>query len=112
LNLKYDVGAISRRPNGYALATTVEPLRDRNWRELIMGIEDFVEKAAGAYAAVKALETADPEAGGLAKAVAAVVGFEGVGAIKDHLAQQSEPQAAHVQADDAAAPPADDSQNG
>jgi hypothetical protein len=72
-----------------------------------MGIEDFVEKAAGAYAAVKALETADPSAGGLAKAAAVVAGFEGVGAIKDHLAQQAEPQP-----EEAAAPAADDSQNG
>jgi hypothetical protein len=72
-----------------------------------MGIEDFVEKAAGAYAAVKALETADPNAGGLAKAAAAVAGFEGVGAIKDRLSQQGE--AAPV---DAAVPPADDSQSG
>ncbi len=72
-----------------------------------MGIEDFVEKAAGAYAAVKALETANPEAGGLAKAVAAVAGFEGVGAIKDRLEQQAEPAPADV-----AAQPTDDSQSG
>jgi hypothetical protein len=72
-----------------------------------MGIEDFVEKAAGAFAAVKALEAADPDAGGLAKMAAVVAGFEGVGAIKDHLAQQAEPQA-----EEAAAPPADDQQNG
>ena len=72
-----------------------------------MGIEDFIEKAAGAYAAEKALEAADPNAGGLAKMAAVVAGFEGVGAIKDHLSQPSEPAPA-----DAAIPPADDSQSG
>ncbi|MGO8738756.1 hypothetical protein [Rhodoblastus sp.] len=76
-----------------------------------MGIEDFVEKAAGAYAAVKAVEAADPNAGGLAKAVAAVAGFEGVGMVKEHLAQKSEAPAEQAPADDSAQA-ADDSQNG
>ncbi len=77
-----------------------------------MGIEDFVEKAAGAYAAEKALEAADPNAGGLAKLGAAAAGFMGVGAIKDHLAQSAEAPAEQAPADDAAAQPADDQQNG
>ena len=51
-----------------------------------MGITDFIEEAAGAYAADKALEAVDPNAGFLAKAAAAVAGFEGVGAIKEHFA--------------------------
>ncbi len=76
-----------------------------------MGIEDFVEKAAGAFAAVKALEAADPNAGGLAKAAAVVAGFEGVGAIKEHLAQNAE-TAEQAPAEEAVAPPADNSQNG
>lgn len=77
-----------------------------------MGIEDFIEKAAGAFAAEKALEAADPNAGGLAKMGAVAAGFMGVGAIKDHLAQQADSQAEQAPADDAAAQPADDSQNG
>ena len=50
-----------------------------------MGILDFVEEAAGAFGADKALEAVDPGAGFLAKAAAAVAGFEGVSALKDHL---------------------------
>jgi hypothetical protein len=79
---------------------------------MMMGIEDFVEKAAGAFAAVEALETADPNAGGLEKAVAAVAGFEGVGIIKEHLAQHGQPRPEQALGDQAAAPVDDDSQNG
>jgi hypothetical protein len=50
-----------------------------------MGIKDFAEKAAGAFAAEKALEAADPGAGFVAKAAAAVAGYEGVKQIKKHL---------------------------
>ena len=75
----------------------------------MMGIEDFVEKAAAAFAAVKALETADPDAGGLEKAVAAVVGFEGVGILKERLEQQAQPERAAAPEDGAQA---DDLQNG
>lgn len=50
-----------------------------------MGILDFVEEATGAFAADKALEAVDPSAGFLAKAAAAVAGFEGVSALKEHL---------------------------
>ena len=50
-----------------------------------MGILDFVEEAAGAYAADKALEAADPNAGFLAKGAAAIAGFKGVEALKDHF---------------------------
>lgn len=67
-----------------------------------MGIEDFIEKAAGAYAADKALEAVDPNAGILAKGAAAVAGFEGVSKVKDYLDGDSAQ----------AAPPADDSQAG
>ncbi len=77
-----------------------------------MGIEDFVEKAAGAFAAEKALEAADPNAGGLAKMGAVAAGFMGVGMIKDKLAQSGEQPAEQAPADDAAAQPADDSQSG
>lgn len=51
-----------------------------------MGIENLIEEAAGVLAAEKALEAADPGAGFLAKAAAAVAGYEGVEKIKEHLA--------------------------
>lgn len=51
-----------------------------------MGILDFVEEAAGAFAAEKALEAVDPDAGVLAKGAAIVAGFEGVKALKEHFA--------------------------
>ncbi len=76
-----------------------------------MGIEDMIEKAAGAFAAEKALESVDPNAGTLAKVAAVVAGFEGVGAVKDHLAQQAEPQPEQAQAGDVAAQADDESQN-
>ena len=50
-----------------------------------MGILDIAEEAAGAFAADKALEAVDPNAGFLAKAAAAVAGFEGVAAVKEHF---------------------------
>jgi len=56
-----------------------------------MGILDFAEEAAGAFAADKALEAVDPNAGFLAKAAAAVAGFKGVEIVKDHLAEGSAP---------------------
>ncbi len=56
-----------------------------------MGILDFAEKAAGALAAEKALEAADPTAGLIEKAAVAVAGFEGVAAVKEHFAKPNEP---------------------
>ena len=50
-----------------------------------MGILDFVEEAAGAFAADKALEAVDPNAGLLAKGAAAFAGFEGVSKLKEVL---------------------------
>ena len=50
-----------------------------------MGILDLAEEAAGAFAADKALEAADPNANFLEKAAAAVTGFEGVKILKEHL---------------------------
>ena len=55
-----------------------------------MGITNFLEEAAGAFAADKALEAVDPNAGFLAKAAAAVAGFEGVDKIKDMMADRAE----------------------
>ena len=48
-----------------------------------MGIMDFVEEAAGAFAADKALEAVDPNAGLLAKGAAAIASFEGVSKLKE-----------------------------
>lgn len=50
-----------------------------------MGIKDIIEEAAGAFAADKALEAVDPNAGLLAKGAAAIAGFEGVGVLKEKL---------------------------
>ncbi|HEY0270644.1 MAG TPA: hypothetical protein VGC10_06615 [Sphingomonas sp.] len=50
-----------------------------------MCIENFIEEAAGAFAADKALEAVDPNAGILAKGAAAIAGFEGVDKVKDLL---------------------------
>jgi len=69
-----------------------------------MGILDIAEEAAGAFAADKALEAADPNAGFLAKAAAGIAGFEGVKMVKDHLAAGAE----QPQADAADQAPADD----
>ena len=55
-----------------------------------MGIVDLIEGAAGALAADKALEAVDPNAGLIAKTVAAVAGFKGVEAMKDHLENSDE----------------------
>ena len=72
-----------------------------------MGITNFIEEAAGAFAADKALEAVDPNAGLLAKAAAAVAGFEGVGKVKEMLDGENAPAEAEAPADDAT--PTDDS---
>ena len=58
-----------------------------------MGILDIAEEAAGAFAADKALEAVDPNAGFLSKAAAAVAGFESVAKIKDYMGEQGGEQA-------------------
>ena len=63
-----------------------------------MGILDIAEEAAGAFAADKALEAVDPSAGFLAKAAAAVAGFEGVGAVKEHFAASADQPADQAEA--------------
>lgn len=72
-----------------------------------MGITNFIEEAAGAFAADKALEAVDPNAGLLAKGAAAVAGFEGVGKIKEMLSGDGENNA---EATPDAEAPSDDSQ--
>lgn len=65
-----------------------------------MGIINLVEEVAGAVAADKALEAVDSNAGFMAKAAAAVAGFEGVSKLKEHL-EGSDDQG-EQQADDSA----------
>ena len=50
-----------------------------------MGIEKLAEEAAGAFAADKALDAVDPNAGILAKGAAIVAGFEGGGMLGDFV---------------------------
>ena len=50
-----------------------------------MGFEKLAEEALGAFAADKALEAVDPNAGFLAKAAAGIAGFEGAGALGDMI---------------------------
>jgi hypothetical protein len=56
-----------------------------------MGILNFVEEVAGAVIADKALEAADPNAGFLAEAAAAVAGFEGVKMVNEKVAEGEAP---------------------
>jgi hypothetical protein len=55
-----------------------------------MGLLDEAEKLAGAVAAVEGLKKLDPNASMLTEAAAAVAGFEGTGAIKEHLEKKEE----------------------
>jgi hypothetical protein len=55
-----------------------------------MGILDKVGEVVGAVAAVEALEKADPDAGMLAKAAAAVAGFEGAGKLESMLEKKDD----------------------
>jgi hypothetical protein len=55
-----------------------------------MGILDKVGEVVGAVAAVEALEKVDPDAGMLAKAAAAVAGFEGAGKVESMLEKKDD----------------------
>lgn len=50
-----------------------------------MGIEKLAEEAAGAFAADKAVDKLDPNAGILEKGAAIVAGFEGGGMLGDFI---------------------------
>ena len=50
-----------------------------------MGIEKLAEEAAGAFAADKAVDKLDPNAGILEKGAAMVAGFEGGGMVGDFI---------------------------
>ncbi len=67
------------------------------FKEPTMGIINFVEEAAGAFAGDKALEAVDPNAGFLTKVAAAVAGFEGVAMLKEHLGESANESASPAQ---------------
>lgn len=71
-----------------------------------MGILDKVGEVVGAVAAVEALEKADSDAGMLAKAAAAVAGFEGAGKLESVLEKKDD----NAQQDAGDAQATDDSQ--
>ena len=84
-----------------------------------MGIKDFLEEAAGGFAAEKGLDAIDPNANFLEKGIAAVAGFEGVKMVKEHYegeqAQEAAPAADDSWNSDAQVPddqqPVDDTQS-
>jgi len=55
-----------------------------------MGLLDEAEKIAGAVAAVEGVKKLDPNASILTEGAAAIAGFEGVKAIKEHLENKDE----------------------
>jgi len=55
-----------------------------------MGLLEEAEKIAGAVAAVEGLKKLDPNASILTEGAAAVAGFEGAGAIAEHLENKKE----------------------
>ncbi len=55
-----------------------------------MGLLDDVEKIAGAVVAVEGVKKVDPNASILTEGAAAIAGYEGVGAIKDHIEEKKE----------------------
>jgi hypothetical protein len=59
-------------------------------KENIMGLLEDAEKIAGAVVAVEAAKKLDPNASILTEGAAAVAGFEGAGAIADHLEKKDE----------------------
>lgn len=76
-----------------------------------MGIEKLAEEAAGAFAADKALDAVDPNAGVLAKGAAIVGGFEGGGMLGDFIKDKmSGGEEAQGQAEETPADQSDNSQ--
>jgi len=80
-----------------------------NLVEMTMGLLDEVGKIAGAVAAVEATEKVDPDAGLLTKAVAAVAGFKGAGALEEMVEKkkdEAKDEGAEAAPEDGAAPQA------
>ena len=57
-----------------------------------MGLLEEAEKIAGAVVAVEGLKKVDPNASILTEGAAAIAGFEGAGAIAEHLEKKDENQ--------------------
>jgi hypothetical protein len=55
-----------------------------------MGLLEDAEKLAGAVVAVEGTKKLDPNASFVTEAAAAVAGFEGAGAIADHLEKKDD----------------------
>jgi hypothetical protein len=55
-----------------------------------MGLLEEAEKIAGAVAAVEGVKKLDPNASILTEGAAAIAGFEGAGAIAEHLENKKE----------------------
>jgi hypothetical protein len=55
-----------------------------------MGLLDEAEKIAGAVVAVEGLKKVDPNASILTEGAAAIAGFEGTEAIKEHFEKKEE----------------------
>jgi hypothetical protein len=55
-----------------------------------MGFLEEAEKVAGAVVAVEGLKKVDPNASILTEGTAAVAGFEGAGAIEEHMEKKEE----------------------
>lgn len=76
-----------------------------------MGIEKLVEEAAGAFAADKAVDKLDPNAGILEKGAAMVAGFEGGGMVGDFIKEKlSGSEAPQAEDSETPADQSDDSQ--
>lgn len=76
-----------------------------------MGIEKLAEEAAGAFAADKAVDKLDPNAGILEKGAAMIAGFEGGGMLGDFVKNKlSGGEETQAEAADPPADPSDDSQ--
>jgi len=57
-----------------------------------MGLLEEAEKIAGAVVAVEGVKKLDPNASILTEGVVAIAGFEGAGAIAEHLEKKDENQ--------------------
>jgi hypothetical protein len=61
-------------------------------KETVMGLLEDAEKIAGAVVAVEGVKKLDPNASILTEGAAAIAGFEGAGAIAEHMEKKEEPQ--------------------
>jgi hypothetical protein len=59
-------------------------------KEYVMGLLEDAEKIAGAVAAVEGAKKLDPNASILTEGAAAIAGYEGAGAIADHLEKKDD----------------------